>query len=71
MILKNVSAILVAATLGVGVPYALVHSMPEHQVEYSVTGKCKKVEYKGQIIPGGCRQVAKGMIKVYTVVQGY
>lgn len=69
--LKALLQILVASFLGVAAVYALLNAGPDHEVEFSVTGKCKKVEYRGQIVPEGCDLVANKKIITYSKIHGF
>ena len=69
--LKVLFSLILASACGVAVMAAIAHSMPDYEVEYSVTGKCKKVEYRGRIVPDGCALVKNGAIQKYEVVHGY
>lgn len=61
-----------ACLLAVAGAYAMMQAMPAYEVEFSsLTGSCKRVTYKGDVIPGGCRMVKQGKIQHYEAVHGY
>lgn len=71
-VLKLFSFVLASAAASLVLAAAIAKSMPDYSVEISTgTGKCKKVEYRGQIVPGGCQEVAAGKISRYEIVHGY
>ncbi len=72
LIASILGGVLLAAVLGVTSAAAIALAMPDYTVEFSaVSGKCKKVEYRGQIVSDGCKLVAAGGISRYEVINGY